>query len=230
MRLLMWTLVLLGVMVYVFATFFTGSVGLLEQDEVAGPLRVYYGSIGDSCATLIQAICGGLSWRTATMPLRQASVAYEIAFLIYIAVSYMAIMNVMTGIMTAVALQASESDPEILALGSARDKKRQVRIARELFQFLDVDNSGKLTLEELEQSWADHRLDGYLEALNIKSHDALVLFNLLDGNGDGLVDFEELCETVNKASQGNFSVELMRLQLGQRWIMKNMMRDTPPKT
>lgn len=218
LKLLIWALVLLGLVVYMFAVFFTSAVNF-EHPEWGETLRVYFGSVGDSAMTLCQSILGGLSWREAVLPLRYSDGLYELVFLLYFCISYLTVLNVVTGVFTSVAIRTSEFDPDLLAISAAQEVRHRAKIAKRLFEFLDADESGKVTLAELEESWSSGAMTGLLQSLGINTQDSWLLFNLLDCDGDGLIEFEELCEGIKKLTGNAVQMELTRLTMGQKWIM-----------
>merc|ERR1712224_768081 len=80
------SIVLLTLVVYIFATFFT-SLFDLEDASRLSELKPFFGSIGESSMTLIQTMFGGFSWREVALPLRSVGVVYEVAFLVFVMIT-----------------------------------------------------------------------------------------------------------------------------------------------
>lgn len=156
------------------------------------------------------------------MPLRTAGIVYEVVFLVYICIAYITVLNVVQGVFTAVAMKTSEQDPELLALSTQIEKQRQEKISKRLFQYLDVDGSSCITLSELEKVWHTRDMMGFLQALKFNTDDSWLFFSMLDTDGDGLITMKELCSGIEKLTGNSVSVELSRLQLGQKWIIKRL--------
>lgn len=221
LRSLGWATVLLAVLVYIFAVFFTSAMQLHEPDIYA-KLEPFFGSIGDASMLLVQSMFGGHSWREVALLLREAGLLYEVAFLIYIAITMLTVLNVVTGVFTTVALKTSETDPELIALNAEVNQRRLDQLALRLFEFLDVDGSGKVTLLELEDAWHKTEFKALLKAIGIDAQDVWLLFSLMDFDSDGLIEFGELCEGVQKLIGNGLSLEMARIQLGQKMLMRKL--------
>jgi len=64
---------------------------------------------------------------------------------------------------------------------------------KEVFQQIDYDNSGEISLAEMETFLLDPSLQQYLESMDIQPDDALTLFRLLDKDSSGQVSIDEFC-------------------------------------
>lgn len=167
MRRLGWSLMLLLIIIYIFAVFFTS---MSMQREVQEPkLGEYFGSIYGSMVTLFQSMCGGLNWEVVSTALRTEGVLYELLFLLYISISTLTVLNVITGVFTTVALKHSESDPDLIAMSHVESQRQRQWMAQTLFEFLDADKSGGVTLEDIERAWHDARMAGFLQALQLST-------------------------------------------------------------
>merc|ERR1719433_2005670 len=59
---------------------------------------------------------------------------------------------------------------------------------------MDRDNTGDLTIDEIECELERANTLAYLQSLGIDTKDAWTLFKLLDGDSDGTVDVEEFIQ------------------------------------
>merc|ERR1712232_1438703 len=64
---------------------------------------------------------------------------------------------------------------------------------RSIFQQLDDDGSGEVSLLEIEEMFNDEGLHHLLQALDISAFDARSMFKLLDIDGSSMVDIDEFC-------------------------------------
>jgi len=183
-RCLMWTVVLLLVMMYVVAIYITQLVAdqmLAHGDE--GGAREYFGSLGRSTLTLYQAISGGISWNDAVVPLMlETSPFMGVFFAFYIAISTLAIMNVVTGVFVESALATVKNDKDVVMMNNVR----------ELYDKADVDSDGFLTWPEFESKLSSKAQQEIFKGLDIDTDDAYFVFCLLDTEGVGRVNLESL--------------------------------------
>lgn len=61
---------------------------------------------------------------------------------------------------------------------------------------------------------------GFLNALHLNTETPWVFFSLIDVNDDGVIDYWELMEAVERLNGNSLNVELSKLQLGQHWIIQ----------
>merc|ERR1712083_1021445 len=85
----------------------------------------------------------------------------------------------------------------------------------EVFHQIDEDGSGEISAEEMEYFLLDPDLRKYLEALNIKSDDARMLFRLLDRDGSRVIDIHEFCDGCLrlKGEAKSFDIHVMLFQM-----------------
>eukprot|EP00812_Abedinium_dasypus_P012640 NODE_6149_length_526_cov_259.358811.p1 GENE.NODE_6149_length_526_cov_259.358811~~NODE_6149_length_526_cov_259.358811.p1 ORF type:complete len:162 (-),score=84.43 NODE_6149_length_526_cov_259.358811:23-508(-) len=70
-------------------------------------------------------------------------------------------------------------------------KENTLEMLRQMFHLLDSDNSGCLSLEELEQSVMCNELQEYFSTLGMEGCEAKALFDLLDYRGVGEVAIDD---------------------------------------
>merc|ERR1719401_158940 len=63
-----------------------------------------------------------------------------------------------------------------------------------IFVQIDVDESGAVSLGEIENIFTDDSMSHLLEALEITAFDARSMFKLLDRDGSGFIDIDEFCD------------------------------------
>eukprot|EP00439_Symbiodinium_sp_Y106_P081772 s860_g20.t2 len=102
---LFWALALLVLIVYVFAVLFVGAVNdfKLDPDNPKLPTRemeasdLYFSSLPDTMLSLFMCIAGGVNWGEVQSPLKAISTVWVFFFLFYVAFTYFAVLNVVTG-------------------------------------------------------------------------------------------------------------------------------------
>merc|ERR1712072_1115602 len=99
---LTWALLLLMIINYVF--------GLLFMQATGSYLVSHWGSVYRSMVSLFKATTGGDDWGNIGDSLQSTGEHFYIIFLVYIAVLYFAILNIVTGIFLQNADKASSRD------------------------------------------------------------------------------------------------------------------------
>merc|ERR1712217_291547 len=154
-------------------------------------LQDYWGTLPRSMFTLLESISGGISWHEVVMPLTTVGWPYLALFTLFIMSFVFAILNVMTAVFCQSAIESAQQDKELATLNQLRDQDKIYAKLNELFEEIDQDESGLVTLDELEHVLAQRHSQAYLQTLGISIHDAWTLIKLLDSDNSGAVDSEE---------------------------------------
>merc|ERR1712137_1122340 len=196
---LFWALMILVLVMYAFGVFFMSvSVSYLEgrgegdvTDNFMGELDLKFGSMYNSMCTLFEAISGGNDWAGLASELKEIGEGFYICFALYIVFVTLGVLNIVTGFFVDNTISASENVKEEI-LKDAQDRKNAILdLIVNMFHRMDEDNSGKLSLEELENHLFDEDLQSHFTMLELEPSEAKDLFLLLDIHGEGEVGIEE---------------------------------------
>ncbi|CAK0847838.1 unnamed protein product [Prorocentrum cordatum] len=151
-----WALLLLFMIVYAFGVILTQAVtehtkgGTNIDDE---RLRTHYGSLLRSMLSLTMAVSGGISWIELTTPLEFAgNPTWIMLFLIYIAIAYFFILNVVTGVFCQNAIEGAQQDLDMSIDAQLREKQMHAQRLGMLFQEMNEDSgamSDGMTVDDL---------------------------------------------------------------------------------
>eukprot|EP00931_Biecheleriopsis_adriatica_P017240 TRINITY_DN12420_c0_g1_i4.p1 TRINITY_DN12420_c0_g1~~TRINITY_DN12420_c0_g1_i4.p1 ORF type:complete len:532 (+),score=93.65 TRINITY_DN12420_c0_g1_i4:39-1634(+) len=191
-----WSLVTLALIMYICAIVLISGVTeyLKVPSASSDDLRIRaeaatkWGSIWRAMDTLFSSVTGGAPWGNVVEPLQKAGGLYYPTFLLYIAVLVIGLLKLLTGIFVQHASAASSLD---------REKGIQSSIEH-LFQELDEDQSGSLTVEEFQAKINDPVTMAYFQMLEIDRGDIDELFSLTDVNDNNQIDIHEFikgCQT-----------------------------------
>jgi len=195
---LFWAILLLVIIIYAFGVFFmSGVVSFLEEEttvtdsDLMDGLDEKWGSMYRAMCVLFEGISGGNDWGDLASELKTIGEGYYLCFALYIVFVTLGVLNIVTGFFVDGTLQASVNHKEEI-MRAAQDKKNaMVEMVGELFHQLDSDQSGNLSLQELEEHLYDEDLQEYFCVLEMQPEDARDLFTLLDIDGTGEVDIGE---------------------------------------
>jgi len=209
MKSLMWALLLLLVIIYVFSIGFTiqaqdylraqnyllavvqTSTPPTEQEQPPvgsqlDAIHQYFGSLERTAYILAQSILGGVSWGDVSDALLAMDWYVAPMFFFYILFCVLAVLNIITGVFVDNAFETARMQREFLVQKEMELREKYVQAMRTLFMQMDVDDSGTVTLEEIEQYFQeDPRVYSYMCALGLDSDDLGRLFSLLDDRDCG---------------------------------------------
>jgi len=190
-RSLIWVVVLMLIMIYIVAVFFTQSITdhLVEKDiagailsEDSQALALYFGSLGRAVLSLWQGISGGLDWDSICWPLfTEISSLTGFAFTAFIAFALLALMNVVTGVFVQTALLSARDEEDTFM-------QSQIIV---LFSIADKDESATISWDEIEESLDDPSTSKEWKSIGVQAEDARSLFKLLDVERKDEVAFED---------------------------------------
>jgi hypothetical protein len=219
LRSLLWAMVLLGMIIYVFGLAFTmEALDFMEHKDPQGEhshlireLSSAWGSLDNSMFTLFQAISGGVSWRDVVWPLERISLLPAVLFTIYIAFVYFAVLNVVTGVFCSSAIETTQRNPDLVARTIIDKRRACSEKLQALFGAIDDDDSGLITIDELELIAEDDMVKAYFQALEIDFRDAWTLFKLIDTGKDGVIKREDFLKGCEKLRGGATSMEMAEI-------------------
>merc|ERR1712217_31639 len=110
---------------------------------------------------------------------------------IFIAFCVFAVLNVMTGVFCQSAIESAQNDKDLATADALNSRERTHEKLTELFNDLDDDGSGEITIDELEEALLHSKSQAYLVSLGIDVTDAWNFLKLLDTARDGTVNLHE---------------------------------------
>jgi len=224
-----WTALLLSIIMYVFGIVFSQSASehIIEAQWADGfdqrNLRFYYGSLPRSIFTLFKSIVGGVDWEVAVIPLADVGWILVVLFILFIAFTNLAVMNVVTGLFLQSALEQAQQDRDHVIQQQLTQKNVYVASIRRLFRELDTAGEGNITLLEFEHNLGEARMQAFLNAIEIDPSDAWTFFKLLDSDGGGSVDIDEFVEGCLRLRGNAKSIHVAQMMYENKWIMDKLM-------
>lgn len=219
-----WTAILLMMIFYMFSIVIVQAVAEYRIEQMAAGmdaanLEHYYGTIPRAIFTLLKCILGGVSWEIVSQALSDLHWAYLMLFVFVIAFLMLAVLNVVSGLFLQSALEHAQSDRDHIIQQQIAEKSGYVKHVNVLFNELDSNGDGQISLPEFESHLQDSRMRAFLHSLDIDISDAWTLFKLLDVDGGGYVDVSEFIEGCLRMKGTAKSVHVAQIMYENKWLM-----------
>jgi len=194
---LMWVIIVLLMTFYMFGVgFTTAACDYLDSsekwnDEQYEVLVDSFGTIDKSIISLFMSMSGGNDWEVYYSSLLWLPIYYRMAFLLFIAFSTFAVVNIVTGVFVESALGANIKDRDIVVHEELEEKKAYMASMQEIFEEMDEEGNGTISLAEFEHKLKDERVIAYFNALKLDVSEASKVFHLLDHDRSDEVGIDE---------------------------------------
>eukprot|EP00927_Polykrikos_kofoidii_P026005 TRINITY_DN23254_c0_g1_i8.p1 TRINITY_DN23254_c0_g1~~TRINITY_DN23254_c0_g1_i8.p1 ORF type:complete len:668 (-),score=108.17 TRINITY_DN23254_c0_g1_i8:29-2032(-) len=157
-----------------------------------------FSSAYSSTLTLWKTIVAGDSWGAVAIPLlTHFPMSGLILIPAYVSVQ-LGLVNVIVAVIVDRQAQAREDDDKLASLIQNEQSQKSYDKLRALFESLDADGGGSLSLDELRDSYEKNtEFRTMLDVLDIKKSDIPIVFEIMDADGSGDVSYEEFCERLH---------------------------------
>lgn len=136
---------------------------------------------------------------------------FSVFFLLYRCVLGFAVLNVVNAVFVQQTMKTASSDEELAFKQKERDVAMYTRKVKKLFDTMDDEGDGALSLEEFTKLAQSPKLKFWMSQLELEYHDLLSLFEFLD-NGDGQITPTEFIEGAARLRGSAKAVDIWRLE------------------
>eukprot|EP00421_Protoceratium_reticulatum_P017217 CAMPEP_0168395402 /NCGR_PEP_ID=MMETSP0228-20121227/20025_1 /TAXON_ID=133427 /ORGANISM="Protoceratium reticulatum, Strain CCCM 535 (=CCMP 1889)" /LENGTH=691 /DNA_ID=CAMNT_0008408833 /DNA_START=81 /DNA_END=2156 /DNA_ORIENTATION=+ len=225
---LFWSVVLTSAMLLIFAVFFVdGAIVFnvqrgLDKQEPSESLMRFFETLPIGTASLFMAMSGGVDWREIWDALEPLQPEYRFVFLVFISFSILALLNVVTAVFVDAAIKMSQNDQELRVQQEVERKVEFIHNMQRIFEELDTNSSGTLTLEEFEKQMQDENVLTFMSTLELDVDQVRTLLMLLDRDQNGEVDIDEFITGCIRLKGGAKSLDMAMLQYQVEWMVHNV--------
>eukprot|EP00927_Polykrikos_kofoidii_P002519 TRINITY_DN11009_c0_g1_i1.p1 TRINITY_DN11009_c0_g1~~TRINITY_DN11009_c0_g1_i1.p1 ORF type:complete len:607 (-),score=115.28 TRINITY_DN11009_c0_g1_i1:35-1855(-) len=203
-RTLLWTYILMGSVLYIFALFavqWIGKADALVDDPIA---QEYFGDVVKAMLTLFQVTTLD-NWAAVARPLiKKAPDDAARIFSVFIAVIMictLVMLNLVTAVIVNTSFQRAAQDDELNARAKRESIDKEIQDLRNIFNEIDEDGNGTLSKGEYDRALLyNDQIKQKFEILQLNAGDQEEIWKLIDTGQDVFVD--EFANTL-RALQGD---------------------------
>lgn len=202
-RALSWAMVFLFFIMMLSALFLSITLqDVIKDDDRTLEVREwtykYYGSAARSFYTCFEVTLAGC-WPNYFRPLiERVSGWYSIFVMFYISVVVFALTRIISALFLKETLDIASKDAQMQASQMAKQREHHINKLREIFNAADVSEDGELTKQEFALITHNPASTVVLKMLDMETHDANEMFEILDHDGNGRITFEEFLQGVTR--------------------------------
>jgi len=187
-------------------------------------LLQYWGSVIRTVYTLFQAMCGGVDWGMVAEPLVEITPVLGLLFCMYIAVSVFCVMNIVTGVFVENAKMMTAQDETNQIMQNMEKRRIWFNAVKELWQTLDEEGEGELDVHRFAESLSDVRTQIFFQkmGIDVTTENVEGLFTLLDFNGNGKVDIDELALGIQMLHGPAKGIDVARVSYSTMMVRKQL--------
>jgi len=174
--------------------------------------------------TLFKSVSGGENWGLVQFQLESADPLYGFLWCIYIAIMFLGVLNVITGIFVECAVARARTDKEMALLEELERNKERMRQLMELFRDLDTNGDGKVTYDEWESFTTRKEAQAAMALLGLDIRKTKEIYRMLDFNDDQEIDLEEFAVGCMELSGNAKGVDVETLLRNSKKLLANLSR------
>jgi Ca2+-binding EF-hand superfamily protein len=221
---LLWVVLILALTFYIVGVGLTAAVvehlNTIDKwnDKANAILIESFGTVDLSILSLFMAMSGGNDWSLYYDALGALPGYCRYMFLLFICFSMFAVVNIVTGIFVERSMEANMKDKDIVVQEELAAKKIYLQSMAELFEEMDEDGKGTISMKEFEKKLDDENVMAYFYAMELDVSDALTLFQLLDHDNSDEVGIDEFLEGCYKLQGESRSLDMKIMQYEVQYL------------
>lgn len=166
--------------------------------------RNAFASVWLSSLTFLKGIIAGDSWGQLAYPLIILRPTSAFVLLGSLLMVQLGLLNLIVAVIVDRAQAARENDEELMYTEKQETLEASYKRLKALFNRMDADGGGTLSLVELQESYQEHAaFREILDLMDIRERDLELVFNILDMNKDDEVSYTEFVEKLHEMKTFN---------------------------
>lgn len=217
MKAMLWSVALIFVVTFMFGMFFLqGVTNYLKQAEDVSAIErqtldEHWGSVYRSLLSMYMASMAGEDWKWIAQPLEKVGWVFYAAFLAYTGFYACVVTNTFTSLFVEATIAHADTDQRQLIQHELDNKDQYIKMLTEWYDFLTVDNSGAITLEQFEEHLHAPEIVAFAARMEIDVLEVRQFFSVISSHGRRPVDLDTFVVGCIKLKGMAKSMDLMDL-------------------
>merc|ERR1719410_3342595 len=136
--------------------------------------------MGYAVCSLFYSISGGADWGTLAYPFWSVGMGYGLSYVVFVILTIFGLLNILVGIFVQEAEELSKWDKDFVVDGFVTKKKEKEKEVSDLFDLMDTEQNGVLSLKELSDALENDSIAAEFDQLEVEVEKVGVLFHVLD--------------------------------------------------
>eukprot|EP00928_Gymnodinium_smaydae_P078401 TRINITY_DN6230_c0_g2_i1.p1 TRINITY_DN6230_c0_g2~~TRINITY_DN6230_c0_g2_i1.p1 ORF type:complete len:717 (+),score=83.72 TRINITY_DN6230_c0_g2_i1:49-2199(+) len=178
-----------------------------------------YSTVYNSMLTLFQQIVAGDSWGLTSVPLIERNSLFFILLVLIVVSVSLGVMNLILAVIVESAAEAREADIAQKIKTRLRDQEKSKIDLLQICASMDKDDSQSISMDEMNEAWRESpRFRDVMMALEVRREELPTIFNIIDANGSGDVDYKEFVDKLYDlhTSDVRLKLEMFKLDTASR--------------
>jgi len=193
----LWATLVVLLMMYSSAILFMNAaeVSVKKGDapiQTRQALQQYYADLPTTMISLFMAVSGGADWGEIQKPAAAIHWSLGCCFMLYIFFAIFGFFNILTGVFVDRAFDSGQMDKDLVLRAETERTETFMKDVKQMFLEMDSDGLGEITKHQFLACQDDSRMMAYMQMHQLNMIEPNFFFQMLDRNGDGMVNLEEL--------------------------------------
>lgn len=223
---LLWSMVMLFVVVYVFATYFLAVVTehLSNNENSTRDFDVFltehFGSLPQSINILFMSISGGVDWSIVADSLAHVTETNRLVMVFFVFFTMFALMNIITGIFVEFAVSSAHNDKDEVIAEEISLQTHSTKELLRLFKLADCNDDGTISSAEFLKVMERPEVRAIFARMDVEVSKAFGIFKLLDKESKDALTPEEFVTGVIRLKGNAKTIDLVTLMHENKKIIK----------
>jgi len=125
-----------------------------------------------------------------------------------------------TGVFCQTAIESANLDQEMATQAQLASKQEYIKRFHKLFQRLNANHTGLITLQELQDGLQDEKMHAYFASMDLSVDEAFHLFKLLDSHEEHVLDTETFVTGCLRLRGHAKSIDIATMMYENRWNLQ----------